>query len=458
MGKIVGIDFGTTNSLAAYMFDGVPRTIKSDAIEHILPSVICKYDGKLYIGKDAKENIAAFDAGTGIIEIKKQIGAKDKNGKKLKILFDGKQMEVAEISAIILKKIKRNLELYFGEVVDEAVITVPEQFSDEQRNEIIHAGQLAGFKVKKIINEPTAALLAYANVNKIQDEIIICYDFGGGTFDVSIARIKGNGYYDKDVSVIGVGGDRTLGGSNIDHAIKVALCEDVYRVKGKRPDSYGTRQILLAVEKMKIELSQKQETAISIPDLRLENGTITGYFKKISRTSMETIMKPYIQKTIDIVKQTMDENDLSYQEISTVLLVGGSSRIPMVQRMLEEELHLSSTFGNLNPDECVALGASIEAANISGDEQNRTRVNIKRDVCPFTLGLKYEENGEKDLFDPLITKNFPYGEEYSEEYVTVIDRQKSMKLEIYQGESDKASENEKVCTFEKLYIIMIMYN
>lgn len=441
MSKIVGIDFGTTNSLAAYTFNGKPRTIKGGEIEHVLPSVICKYEGKLFVGKDAKENIAAFENGDGVAEIKRLIGSGET------INFDGKQMEPYEISAIILKKIKRNLKLFFNEDVEEAVITVPAEFSDAQRNEIIRAGELAGFKVKKIINEPTAALLAYANQNEVKDETLICYDFGGGTFDVSIAKITGSGYYGKDISVIGVGGDRKLGGGDIDREVMSFLEKDIRRIKGKGLSRYGKIQLLLAVEKLKMELSSREQAAISLTDILLEDGQRTGYFKQITRYEFENLIEKFIDRTIDIVRQTLKENDISSRDIYSVLLVGGSSKIPMVSEKLKSALGLSSTLGNLNPNECVAIGASIEAANISGQAGLRDRVSIRRDVCPFTLGLKYEDNGMKDLYDPLITKNFPYGAEYSEEYVTVLNYQNSMKLEIYQGEKNRASLNDYVCTF-----------
>ncbi|MFH7830683.1 Hsp70 family protein [Bacillus luti] len=444
MSKIIGIDFGTTNSLAAYANNGKARTIKGGNIEHILPSVVCKYDGKLIVGKDAKDNISIFTGGSGIAEIKKMIGSNKT------LLFDGKQMKPYEISAIILKKIKRNLKLYFEEDVNEAVITVPAQFSNTQRSEIIKAGEAAGFKVRKIINEPTAALLAYAAENEITSETVLCYDYGGGTFDVSIAHISGSRYSGKSVEILATDGDRQQGGADIDRILFKLVNDDLLRKYGEcfsNQDNYGAIQVLRTTEKVKIELSSKQEATVSIPDLKLPSGKNIGYFKSIKRAEFERLIEKEIDKTIKIVKRAIDSTNLSTSNIDKVLLVGGTSRIPLVTEKINEKLGLTTTFGGIHPDECVAIGAAIEAANLSGNAWTKKKVGITRDVCPFTLGLKYEDGHEKNLFDPLITKNFPYGEEYSEEYVTVLDNQNSMELEIYQGESSRANKNEKVCTF-----------
>ncbi len=442
MSRIVGIDFGTTNTLAAYMFDGIPRVIKSKEVEHILPSVVCKYEGKLFVGEEAKANIIAFTEGDGITEIKRKIGSSQS------IYFGNKYMKPYEISAIILKKIKRNIKLYFEEDVNEVIITVPAEFTDNQRNGIIMAGKTAGFVVKKIINEPTAALLAYANENDIRNEKVLCYDFGGGTFDISIANIKYNGFKESDIEVIAVGGDRKLGGGDIDREILKYIKDDIYSLHGQAPDKYGDRQLELAVEQMKIELSSKDSATISLSHLSLLGDKKVGYFKKITRWEFENLIEKYIDRTIELVKETMSDNNILAREIDKVLLVGGSSKIPIVAQKIRSELGLNPTFGGLNPDECVSIGASIEATNLSFKGRVRSKVNIKQDVCPFAIGLKIEHYGEKDVFDPIIKKNFPYGKEYHQEYKTALNHQNSMKLEIYQGNKRRASMNSHICDFE----------
>lgn len=446
MTKIVGIDFGTTNSLAAFAQNGKVRTIQSKDIEHILPSVVCKFSGKLIVGKEAKENLGAFSKGDGIKEIKKYIG------KNKKIKFDGQLMQPYEIAAIILRKIKRNLQMYFNEEITDVVITVPAQFSDAQRKEIIQAGEAAGFNVRKIINEPTAALLTYAADNSISKETVLCYDYGGGTFDVSIAEITSIGG-GQNIKILATGGDRELGGSDIDKLLFNIVNRDLKQTKdfsfdgSKTNLDFGALQIFAAVEALKIDLTYKNEASISIPALQKPNGGTIGYFKKMKRVEFESLIINEINNTVQIAKSVASESGISLSRIDKVLLVGGSSRIPLVKRQIESKLGISATFGNINPDECVAVGAGIEAANLSGTSLLKKKVNITRDVCPFTLGLKYGDGVDDDLFDPLITKNFPYGEEFSEDYATALDYQNTMELEIYQGESNRASKNEKVCDF-----------
>ncbi|WP_214799980.1 Hsp70 family protein [Exiguobacterium sp. s50] len=446
MTKIVGIDFGTTNSLVAFAQNGKVRTIQSEDIERILPSIVCKFDGQLIIGKEAKENLGAFSKGDGIKEIKKDIG------KAKRIKFDGRLMSPYEIAAIILKKIKRNLQLYFNEEIKDVVITVPAQFSDSQRKEIIQAGEAAGFTVRKIINEPTAALLTYAAENSIQKETVLCYDYGGGTFDVSIAEITSN-YNGQKVKILATGGNRELGGSDIDKLLFNVVNQELKQMRGfsfngqKTNLDFGALQIFSAVEALKIDLTDKEEASISIPNLRKPDGGTIGYFRKMKRSEFESLISKEIDKTIQIVLNVARESGVTLRHIDKVLLVGGSSRIPFVTKQIKSKLGIPATFGNINPDECVAIGAGIEAANLSGTSLLKKNVSITRDVCPFTLGLKYGDGVSNDLFDPLITKNFPYGEEFSEEYSTALNRQNTMELEIYQGESNYASENEKVCDF-----------
>lgn len=434
MSKVIGIDFGTTNTVVAFMKDNKQIQIIPDHNgNEIMPSVIAKINVKTLHGEDAKSNIDAFVKGDGIKEIKREIG----KGKK--ILFDGRRMEASDIASIILGKVKGNAVKYFEEEVKDVVITVPAEFSDAQRKEIIEAAVKAGFNVKKILNEPTAALLAYTQ-NKFVNKKVLCYDFGGGTFDVSIANIDSTG-----VEVIAVGGDRELGGKDIDEIIKKLVINDLRTRKGKILDEYGNNQVALAVEKAKIELTKNTFAAISIQSLRTTTGIIP-YYKEITRGEFNNLIRFIINRTIKEVKNTLDSKNISQSEIDEVILVGGSSKMPIVRESLE------SLFGNKvvetnNMDMLVAIGAAIEAGNIMGINKS-SRSRIMTDVCPFSLGLKVYRDGSDDVFDPIVYKNSPYGKEFSQKYNTAFDRQNSMVLEIYQGDSPCATENEHITDFE----------
>lgn len=434
MSKIIGIDFGTTNSVATYMNNrGKIEIIKDHNGDYLMPSIVSIFDGKKIFGKDAKENIEALYKGNGVKEIKREVG------KNKKVLFDGKYVETTDIIGLILNKIKGNAEEYFKEEISEAVITVPAKFSDGQRKEIIEGALKAGLKVKKTINEPTAALLEYTFNNPMNNKRVLCYDFGGGTFDISIANITQDG-----IEVIAVGGDRELGGKDIDDKLFQWIKKDISS-RGLALSSYGKEQLLLEVEKAKIKLSNSEKARISIPSLRTIHKNIT-FNKEITRYQFESLIQPIINKSKNLVKKTLLEKNIQEFSIDEVLLVGGSSNIPLVKKELE------SIFGNKvkkssNIDTCVAIGAGIEAANQMGI-LNQNRAKIKRDVCPFNLGLKVYNNGSDDVFDPIVFKNSPYGVEFSEEYNTALDRQTTMELEIYQGESQWASENEHITNLE----------
>lgn len=435
MGRIIGIDFGTTNSVASFVNSrGNIEIIKDHNGDYLMPSVVAKYDDKLIVGKEAKENEIAFINGDGVSEVKRKIG------KNEKILFDGKYVEPKDIAAIIIGKLKGNAEAFLKETVTDAVITVPAEFSDMQRKEIIEAATMAGLNVKKIINEPTAALLNYTQ-NNISSKKILCYDFGGGTFDVSIADVNVN----RDVSVIAAGGDRELGGKDIDKVFFKYLLNDLQKTKNIKLDAFGKRALLLAVEKAKIDLSSKTQVTISIEKLSTTSGTI-GCFKTIYKNEFERLIYPIIQNTINLVNDTLDDTNINPRSIDEVVLVGGSSKIPLVSEKLRE------IFGNKvkcsdDMDMCVSMGAAIEAANQIGQNYGK-KSSIKKDVCPFNLGLKVWRDGNDDVFDSIVNKNSAYGVQYSEKYNTAMDNQVSMVLEIYQGDSGWASENEHICDFE----------
>lgn len=433
MSKIIGIDFGTTNSVATFMNSrGKIEIIKDHNGDYLMPSIIAMYNNKKVFGKNAKENVQAFVNGDGIKEVKREIG----KGKKL--FFGGKDVEVSDVVGLILNKIKGNAEEYFKEEITEAVITIPAEFSDGQRKEIIEAASKAGLEVKKIINEPTAALLAYT-LNNPTNKKVLCYDFGGGTFDVSIANVSQSG-----IEVIAVGGDRELGGKDIDAKFLQYFKDDLRR-KGLTLNSYGEYQLLLEVEKAKIKLSTSEIARISILALSTTSRTTT-YDKSITRTEFNRLINSIVIKTKNIIIDTLSEKRLQPSDIDEVILVGGSSKMPLVRREIEG-IFGSKVKESKNIDTCVAMGAAIEAANQMGT-LNQARARIKRDVCPFNLGLKVYRDNSEDVFDPIVFKNSPYGVEFSQEYNTAFDRQTTMELEIYQGESEWASKNEHITDFE----------
>ncbi len=437
MSKVVGIDFGTTNTLVAVTTPDGPKVIFDHNGDKLTPSVVAKHNQNLYVGKEAKENIKAFIDGEGIKEIKRKIGSSEK------IHFAGEFFKPYEIAGMILKKAKQNIDLYFGEDIKKAIITVPAEFSDSQRKEIIEAGKIAGFEVEKIINEPTAALMAYAYTNQVSNKVVLCYDFGGGTFDVSIAEVSGEG-----VKVRCVGGDRYLGGSDLDKSFFQVIKQEVEGTKNCKLNPYGERRLILALEGAKIELSVKERTTINLPLLETENGGMVSFFKRISREKLESIIEPYIDKTIAIVQTVLAENGIDpLLDIDEVLLIGGSAQIPLVKERLTAIFGKEPITGDMLTDESVALGAALEAGHRQGAEKG-IGPKILLDVSPYTIGLKITENGKKDIFDPIIHKNFAYSREFSENYVTIHDNQTSMLLEIYQGESRITSKNEHICNLE----------
>lgn len=437
--SIIGIDFGTTNSLAAYVDEyGKAKIITDHQGDNLTPSVVAKYDNKLYVGKEARENIIVFMDGYGIKEIKREFGT----GKILE--FAGERMQPYEIAAIILKKIKRNAELLLSEEVSAAVISVPAEFGDAQRNEIIAAGKCAGFDVKKIINEPTAAILSYA-IGYPMHKTILCYDFGGGTFDISVARIDG-----QDIRIISSGGNRDLGGKDIDDILVQHFRKDVELQRGCTLNKYGLYKLRLSVEELKIHLSSQSNATISISDLGTAGGKPVSYFRKVSRQEIECLIELKINESIDLVRKVLSDSAIQPRDIDEVLLVGGTSRIPMVSVKLKAIFGEKVSFGTIDPQESVALGAGIEAGNLSN---RRIGPRVKEDICPFTLGLKKtDKDGNSDVFEPLLRRNFKYGEEASSEFHTILDNQVSMKLEIYQGENSIASRNEPVGIFDIMNI------
>ncbi|OLO26332.1 hypothetical protein BTR23_23500 [Alkalihalophilus pseudofirmus] len=436
MEHIIGIDFGTTNTVAAIITPAGPKIILDHEANKMTPSVVIKLNNKLVVGYDAKMNVAAFNQGNGIKEIKREIG------KAGTVMLAGERYKPFEIAALILKKIKRNVEINLGEHVKKAIITVPAEFSDAQRNEIIQAGQIAGFEVEKIINEPTAAIMTYVYRQNVQNGTVLCYDFGGGTFDLSLADIE-----DGKIKVRFVGGDRKLGGADIDKVVLSYIKRDFEQTMNCRLSTLGIYELELEVEKLKISLSKSQSASINNM-FTTTTGKKVKFFKKVDRTTFEQWIEPIIDKTIHHIEKLLNENNLNPQkDVEHILLVGGSSQIPLVRSKLQYLFGKRMTIGEVYAETSVAIGAALEA-------NNRLRrkvipgVTVKQDVSPYSIGLKVGIDGDNNVFDPIIRKNFPYNQEYSEKYDTALDFQNTMLLEIYQGEHSVATKNEHICDFE----------
>lgn len=436
MEHIIGIDFGTTNTVAAIITPSGPKIVLDHEANQLTPSVVVKSYNKLVVGYDAKMNVAAFNQGNGIKEIKRVIGKQDT------ISLAGERYKPYEIAALILKKVKRNVEIYLGEHVKKAIITVPAEFSDAQRNEIIQAGQIAGFEVEKIINEPTAAVMTYVYRQNLKNGTVLCYDFGGGTFDLSVADIN-----DGQIKVRCVGGDRELGGADIDEAVLSYIKKDFEQTMNCRLSKLGMYELQLEVEKLKINLSKNQSASINSP-FTTTTGEKVKFFKKVERATFEKWIEPIIDKTISHIETLLNENGLNpSSDLDHILLVGGSSQIPLVRSKLQQLFGKRMTVGEVYAETSVAIGAALEA-------NNRLRrkvipgVTVKQDVSPYSIGLKVGMDGNNNVFDPIIRKNFPYNQEYSEKYDTALDFQNTMLLEIYQGENPLATKNEHICNFE----------
>lgn len=435
MENIVGIDFGTTNTVAAIITYSGPKIILDHEGNKLTPSVVAKENGVLQVGYEAKENSTAFGLGNAVKEVKRKIGTDQT------IMLAGQQLKPFEIASLILKKVKRNVDINLGEHVKKAIITVPAQFSDAQKNDIMHAGKIAGFEVEKIINEPTAAIMAYVYRKNLKHEKVLCYDFGGGTFDLSIADIK-----DGNVSVKCIGGDRHLGGADIDQTFLEYIKKQLELKKNCKLSKKGLHQLSLAIEKAKIDLS-KRETASINSKFSTNTGEVS-YFVTISRATFESLIYPHIDKTMIKVQELLDENGINpINDIDSILLVGGSSRIPLISKKLKSIFPQKLIAEDVDAEVSVAIGAALEANN---KLQNKVIGGVKviQDVSPYSIGLKIGINGRENIFDPIIRKNFPYGREYSEKYDTAIDYQKTMLLQIYQGDHPIATDNEHITDFE----------
>jgi len=431
---IIGIDLGTTNSEVAVVQDGRTRILEVDGSK-LLPSVVgLTDDGALLIGQGARNQYALYPERT-IRSIKRRMG------EDTKVAMGALSYTPQEISALILKRLKQAAEQELGQAVSKAVITVPAYFSDAQRQATRDAGELAGLEVVRIINEPTAAALAY-EVDHPQGKTVLVYDLGGGTFDVSVVRVA------KDVTeVLASHGNNRLGGDDFDARI-VAHLVDHLNAQGHDPREHRAAMARLtrAAEAAKIALSDAPFALIQEEYLLEHEGAPVHLFLELSREDYEDMIAPYIGETLEAVHIAVKGAGLSASDLDEVLLVGGATRTPLVQRRLEADLRMQPR-SEVDPDLCVATGAAIQAAVIAGQQVGSVLV----DVTPYTFGTSAiaDLNGQMYpyTFVPLIRKNTPIPVTKSEAFETFHDGQRSIIVEVYQGEDPDALNNTEIGSF-----------
>ncbi|MBP3360150.1 MAG: molecular chaperone DnaK [Clostridia bacterium] len=427
MGKIIGIDLGTTNSCVAVMEGGNPTVITNSEGARTTPSVVAfQKDGERIVGQVAKRQ-AVTNADRTIISIKREMGS------NYKVNIDDKAYTPQEISAMILSKLKNDAEAYLGETVTQAVITVPAYFNDSQRQATKDAGKIAGLEVLRIINEPTAAALAYGMSDK--DQTILVYDLGGGTFDVSILEI-GDGVFE----VLSTNGDTRLGGDDFDQRIIDYLVAEFKKTEGidLSTDKVAMQRLKEAAEKSKIELSTTTTSNINLPFITADQTGPKHMDITLTKAKFDELTSDLVDKTLVCIRNAMRDAGVSSGDINEVLLVGGSSRIPAVQEAVKREMNKEPHKG-INPDECVAIGAARQAAVLSGEE---TGV-LLLDVTPLSLGI--ETMG--GVFTKLIERNTTIPTSKSQIFSTAADGQTSVEVHVLQGEREMAQYNKTLGRF-----------
>ncbi len=429
MGKIIGIDLGTTNSEVAVMEGGKPIIIKSAEGDPYFPSVVAfTKDGELLVGETAKRQAVTNTKGT-VHRIKRKMGTAEK------IKIHGKEYTPEQISAFILQKIKKDAEEYLGEKVTDAVITVPAYFNDAQRQATKDAGKIAGLNVKRIINEPTAASLAYG-LDKEGDHVIAVYDFGGGTFDITLMEV-GEGVFE----VLSTNGDTQLGGSDMDQLIVNYLSNDFKRQYGLdlQKDEKALQRLLESAEEAKMELSSKLQTDINLPYIAVVNNEPKHLETKLTRAKFEEIVSPLIEKTERPCRQALKDAKLEPKDIDHIVLVGGTTRIPYVRKKVEA-IFEKAPKRDVDPMECVAIGAAIQGGVLSGDVEKDI---VLLDVTPLTLSI--ETLG--GVSTALIDRNTTIPTKKSKIFSTAADSQTSVDINVLQGERPMASDNKSLGRF-----------
>ena len=430
MGKIIGIDLGTTNSCVAVMEGGKPVVIANSEGQRTTPSVVAfTKSGERLVGEPAKRQ-AVTNADRTISSIKRHMGT------DYKVTIDGKDYTPQEISAMILQKLKADAESYLGETVTEAVITVPAYFNDAQRQATKDAGRIAGLDVKRIINEPTAASLAYGLDNEGEQKIMV-YDLGGGTFDVSLIEI-GDGV----IEVLATSGNNHLGGDDFDKKLMDYMIEDFKSKEGidLSKDTMALQRINVAAEQAKKELSSAGKTTINLPYITATAEGPKHFEMELTRAKFDEITADLVEKTAEPVKNALSDAGVSASELGKVLLVGGSTRIPAVQEKVKR-LTGKEPNKSLNPDECVALGASVQAGKLAGDAGAGDVLLL--DVTPLTLSI--ETMG--GIATHMIERNTTIPTKKSQIFSTAADNQSAVDINVVQGEREFAKDNKSLGQF-----------
>ena len=458
MGKIIGIDLGTTNSCVAVMDGGEAKVVENAEGDRTTPSIIAySNEGETLVGQPAKRQ-AVTNPDNTLFAIKRLIGRQFKDDvvqKDIKMVpykidqadngdawveVNGDKMSPPQISAQVLQKMKKTAEDFLGEDIKEAVVTVPAYFNDSQRQATKDAGKIAGLEVKRIINEPTAAALAYGMDKKAGDSTVAVYDLGGGTFDISVIEIaETDGEH--TFEVLSTNGDTFLGGEDFDLRLIDYLAEEFKKESGMdlHNDPLALQRLKEAAEKAKIELSSAQQTEVNLPYITADASGPKHLVQKLTRAKFESLVEELVERTLDPVKLAIQDADLDVSKIDDVILVGGQTRMPLVQQKVTDFFGKESR-KDVNPDEAVAVGAAIQAAVLSGDVNDV----LLLDVTPLSLGI--ETLG--GVASPLIDKNTTIPTKKTQVFSTADDNQTAVTIHVVQGERKQAAQNKSLGRFD----------